>query len=76
VRAISVKCLKKAQQNNYTSLSFPALGTGVYKYPGEQSAKGLFDAILEFTTNTTAPLETVTIVLFEGSAQEVIEVHT
>ncbi|XP_056010562.1 uncharacterized protein LOC125682389 [Ostrea edulis] len=74
VHDIAVKCLKKAQQENYTSLSFPALGTGVYKYPGNLSAKGLFDAIVEFTTNTSSTsLDTVTVVLYEESTRNVIE---
>uniref|UniRef100_K1R2U4 Uncharacterized protein n=1 Tax=Magallana gigas TaxID=29159 RepID=K1R2U4_MAGGI len=41
-------CLEKAVRDGYTSISFPALGTGVYDYSGASSAKGLFDAIVEF----------------------------
>lgn len=67
-------CLEKAARDGYTSISFPALGTGVYDYSGAASAKGLFDAIVEFL-DTSPLLERIGIVLFQGARRLVEEVH-
>lgn len=66
-------CLEKAARDGFTSLSFPALGTGVYNYSGAESAKGLFDAIIEFS-DTNLLVKKIDIVLFEGARQDVREV--
>lgn len=66
-------CLEKAVRDGYTSISFPALGTGVYDYFGAASARGLFDAIIEFF-DTNLLLEKIGIVLFDGARSFVNEV--
>lgn len=66
-------CLAKGVRDGYTSMSFPALGTGVYDYSGAASAKGLFDAIVEFL-DTSPLLERIGIVLFQGARTHVEEV--
>lgn len=73
VRKIAKMCLERAARDGFTSLSFPALGTGVYNYSGDASAKGLFDAIIEFS-DTNLLVEKIDIVLFEGARQDVREV--
>lgn len=73
VRKIAKMCLEKAARDGFTSLSFPALGTGVYNYSGAESAKGLFDAIIEFS-DTNLLVKKIDIVLFEGARQDVREV--
>lgn len=65
-------CLEKAVRDGHTSLSFPALGTGVYDYSGAASAKGLFNAIMEFF-DTNKQLEKIGIVLFDGARRLVVE---
>lgn len=72
VRKIAKMCLEKAARDGFTSLSFPALGTGIYNYSGAESAKGLFDAIIEFS-DTNLLVKKIDIVLFEGG-QDVREV--
>lgn len=73
VRKIAKMCLEKAARDGFTSLSFPALGTGIYNYSGAESAKGLFDAIIEFS-DTNLLVKKIDIVLFEGARQDVREV--
>lgn len=73
VRKIAKMCLEKAARDGFTTLSFPALGTGVYNYSGAESAKGLFDAIIEFS-DTNLLVKKIDIVLFEGARQDVREV--
>lgn len=67
-------CLEKAARDGFTTLSFPALGTGVYNYSGAESAKGLFDAIIEFS-DTNLLVKKIDIVLFEGARQDVRETY-
>lgn len=74
VRKMTKMCLEKAVRDGYTSISFPALGTGVYDYSGASSAKGLFDAIVEYL-DTSPLLENIGIVLFQGARRIVEEVH-
>ncbi|XP_034301047.2 uncharacterized protein [Magallana gigas] len=74
VRKIAKMCLEKAARDGFTSLSFPALGTGVYNYSGAESAKGLFDAIIEFS-DTNLLVKKIDIVLFEGARQDVRETY-
>lgn len=73
VRKIAKMCLEKAARDGFTTLSFPALGTGVYNYSGAESAKGLFDAIIEFS-DTNLLVKKIDIVLFECARQDVREV--
>lgn len=73
VRKIAKMCLEKAARDGLTTLSFPALGTGVYNYSGAESAKGLFDAIIEFS-DTNLLVKKIDIVLFEDARQDVREV--
>lgn len=73
VRKIAKMCLEKAARDGFTTLSFPALGTGVYNYSGAEPAKGLFDAIIEFS-DTNLLVKKIDIVLFEGARQDVREV--
>ncbi|XP_062599550.1 uncharacterized protein LOC134261093 [Saccostrea cucullata] len=73
VKDIAMECLKRAGGDRHTSISFPALGTGTYGYPPDSAAKGLLDAIVEYTRNTPSLLEKVTIVLFAESKKSVKE---
>ena len=66
-------CLEKAERDGFKSISFPALGTGVYNYDGTSSAKGLFDAMVEFS-RATVSVDNVSVVLHEESRANVKEV--
>lgn len=42
------KCLSKASESGHTSIAFPAIGTGLNKYPKEAVAKTMFSCVEQF----------------------------
>ncbi|XP_071344165.1 poly(ADP-ribose) polymerase family member 14-related sequence 1 isoform X2 [Trachinotus anak] len=53
-------------RNSYTSVSFPAIGTGQGNVQARQVADAMLDAVIDvFSQYTTAPLKTVRIVIFQ-----------
>lgn len=46
-----MKCLKEASKSKYTTIAFPALGTGKLKYPAGDVACIIRDAIKQFEEN-------------------------
>lgn len=69
-------CLQIAdQQLHVQSVAFPALGTGVLKYPPDVVAKLLVDATAEYvSSNRTTGLREIKLVVFQldGKTQQVI----
>ena len=59
-----LKCLSKAAQEGYVSISFPALGTGNYSFPSEKTANVMIESINTFS-NTSLHLELIHIVLYQ-----------
>ncbi|XP_033990535.1 poly(ADP-ribose) polymerase family member 14-related sequence 1 [Trematomus bernacchii] len=64
------KVVKDALQmcvtGSYTSVSFPAIGTGQGNVKGRQVADAMLDAVIEvLSQNTNGPLKTVRIVIFQ-----------
>ncbi|KAH3755856.1 hypothetical protein DPMN_190555 [Dreissena polymorpha] len=63
------KCLQKAADNKFRSISFPALGTGALGYPSNQVADIMFDAVERFFKDTPKnSLESIYFVLWSGDA--------
>ncbi|NXN91385.1 PAR14 polymerase, partial [Rhinopomastus cyanomelas] len=46
---IVTKCLEIAEELSLKSITFPAMGTGVLRYPGSVVAKILFDKVFEYS---------------------------
>ena len=42
------KCLELAEKLAVLSIAFPAIGTGLLRYPPEDTAKCFYDAAVEF----------------------------
>ena len=66
---IIAECLQKADRNGYTSIAFPAIGTGVQGYPNEQAATGMLTAIHQCSKQLHR-LKTIDIVLYQTSVFE------
>nr|KAG5706732.1 hypothetical protein BaRGS_007235 [Batillaria attramentaria] len=59
------ECLERASKNLYTSIAFPALGTGKLGYPCENVARTMFAVVAQFRqAMPTSPLREVRIVLY------------
>lgn len=56
-------CLQTAEQMGYTSITFPALGTGNLGYPPELVAKTMLDCFVNYaTTQRNTPITEIAIV--------------
>jgi len=59
------KSLKLAAENGLSSICFPSISTGAYKYPLEQAAEVAVKAIISFLKAGQSSLREVTIVAFD-----------
>ncbi|XP_056145432.1 poly(ADP-ribose) polymerase family member 14-related sequence 1 [Lampris incognitus] len=58
--------LQMCVQNSYTSVSFPAIGTGQGNVQASQVADAMFDAVIDMVgQNLLKPLKTIRIVVFQ-----------
>ena len=54
-----------ASNNNHQSIAFPALGTGNLRYPGDEVAKAMIEAVIEYTEkNPNSSIKDVKIVIY------------
>jgi len=51
LKSAVLSCLTLADEKNLKSIAFPAISTGVYKFPKDRCAKIMFDAIVEYIKN-------------------------
>ena len=58
-------CLETAEKKAFTSIAFPAVGTGTHSYPAESAARAMVDAIKKFTEKNPKHIKIIRIVLFD-----------
>ncbi|XP_077305883.1 protein mono-ADP-ribosyltransferase PARP14-like isoform X2 [Lithobates pipiens] len=64
LRKIIKDCLGQAEQNQWMSISFPAIGTGILRFPKDLVAFVMFDEIFQFSCkNKVRSLQEVHLVL-------------
>ena len=69
---VVTKCLTEASNTGYTSLVFPALGTGNLQYPQDESARTMLEAIDRFQrANPSTSVKDVRIVVYQKDIQTV-----
>ncbi|MGV3612259.1 MAG: O-acetyl-ADP-ribose deacetylase [Fluviicola sp.] len=64
--------LKLAIENNCKSISFPAISTGVYRFPKDEAAKIAVSTVKEFMTETSG-LEKIIFVCFDEESEQLIK---
>jgi len=62
--------LKTAEAKKLSSISFPAISTGAYRYPLEQAAKVALEAVISFLKEEAVSLKEVRFVLFDTGTYE------
>lgn len=67
---IVTACLQKADTEFFSSIAFPAIGTGIHRYPDEQAALGMLNALHQFSAKAPKHLHKVDIVLFQKTTFE------
>ncbi|XP_046335597.2 protein mono-ADP-ribosyltransferase PARP14-like [Haliotis rufescens] len=64
LRTLVTECLTEADSSGYTSIAFPALGTGRQGFPADIAADLMFSSVRTFLdTNSASPLQTVYFVV-------------
>ena len=63
-------CLKKAEQLQYRTIAFPAIGTGAQKYPSSQAAKGILEGVKKFALSGPRNLKEVRLVIYQQSVYD------
>ena len=64
--------MKLAQEHDITSISFPSISTGVYRYPVEQAAEIAVREIMTFLENNK-DMEKVQMVCFDEATYRAYE---
>ena len=65
--------LKVAEQYKLSSISFPAISTGAYRYPLDQAAKVAVEAVISFLKEEAKSVKEVRFVLFDARTYEVYQ---
>ncbi|KAK3105447.1 hypothetical protein FSP39_025427 [Pinctada imbricata] len=68
MRCVMLKCLLKAENSGYTSIAFPALGTGKLGYPWHNVAETMFDVVDEYFN--VVPSSCIKMVYFVLQSQD------
>ena len=67
---VVTKCLTEASNKGYTSIVFPALGTGTLKYPRDETARTMLQTISSFKwANPSTSLRDVRIAVYQKDTQ-------
>lgn len=61
------QCLQEAERKRISSISFPAVGTGILGVPAKSCAHAMLSAILELSKETTKSLKLVKMTIFQES---------
>lgn len=67
LRSAHRRCLELAVQNHCASIAFPAISTGVYRYPIDLAAENSLDETRQFLFGNPTPLA-VRFVLFDAGS--------
>ena len=62
--------LKCASENSLTSIAFPSISTGAYRYPITEAAEIAMKTVVSFVTEGDTSLKEVVFVLFNAAAYE------
>jgi O-acetyl-ADP-ribose deacetylase (regulator of RNase III) len=64
-------CLELAEQHGVSTISFPAISTGIYGYPVSEAARVASDAVVAHLNKPGAVVQKVLMVLFDEAAYKV-----
>jgi O-acetyl-ADP-ribose deacetylase len=67
--------LQIATDQGLTSISFPAISTGVYGYPQDQAAKVAINSVIVYLKNNTTPLRLIQFVVYDDNAFKIYSAY-
>lgn len=72
LRRFILSCLQECENQNMTTIAFPAVGTGSLGYPKEVVAEEMCNVVINFSTeNYNTCLEKVLFVIYEEDIQTI-----
>ena len=66
LKSAYTESLKLAAEHSLSSISFPSISTGAYRYPLDQAADVAIEAIISHLKGTESPLREVVMVAFDS----------
>jgi len=66
--------LKLAEENNLSSISFPSISTGAYRYPVYEAAKVALKTVISFLRDEASSIKDVAFVLYDYKTYDVYQV--
>lgn len=63
-------CLEQAEANRYTSIAFPAIGTGVHGFPPTEAASAMVAALKDFVQKHPKHVKIIRMVLFQEDVHQ------
>jgi O-acetyl-ADP-ribose deacetylase (regulator of RNase III) len=65
-----IESLRLAEKHNLSSISFPSISTGAYRYPVDEAAKVAVQAVISFLKKEAVSIKEVRFVLFDSRTYE------
>ena len=62
-----LSCLELAERKRFSSISFPAIGTGVFNYPASTVSKVIVEALQKFITSKPKHVKVIRIIVFQAN---------
>ena len=59
-------CLELAEKKKFSSISFPAIGTGTFDYPPADAAKAIVDALQKFISSKPKHVKIIRMIVFQA----------
>ncbi|MEK9629223.1 MAG: macro domain-containing protein [Nitrospinota bacterium] len=72
LKSALINSLKRAEENQITSIAFPALSTGIFGFPLELAAETLLHAAINYLAQNTS-IKSVAFVLFDSNSFNVFK---
>ena len=64
-------CLETASRSSYSSIVFPAMGTGYLGYPKDQVAAMMYKTVIEYAQKSETTIKEVIFVCYSGDLETI-----
>ncbi|NCN69193.1 MAG: macro domain-containing protein [Candidatus Altiarchaeum hamiconexum] len=66
-------CLNLANSKNLKSMAFPAISTGIYRFPKDKCAKIMLNTIAKYVKTKDTDLREIFVVLYDGETYNIFD---
>ena len=66
------QCMEKAEEKEYTSIGFAAIGSGQLSYPLKMIAKTMYDSVIDYSNNNpNCSVKNVQFVIYHSDTKTI-----